>query len=101
MARPELKPVLLVGVVMAGVGATALAFAVARRARRRSRWLAPSDAGAPSPLAIAAKSGGLWAMRLLVRRVTEELVNHLSEKQLSGPTGAPGVAAPTHAAAAE
>jgi hypothetical protein len=92
----ELKPVLLVGVVMAGVGATALALALARRAQRRSRWFEPTRSTEPSPLVIAAKSAGLWAMRLLVRRVAEELVSHLSE-----PTAVPGVAAPSHAAAAE
>lgn len=102
IARSELKPVLLVGMVMAGVGATALAFAVARRTqRRRSHWLAPSDAGAPSPLTIAAKSVGLWAMRLLVRRVAEELVNHLNANHPSEPTAAPGVAARARAATAE
>lgn len=101
IARSELKPGLLVGMVMAGVGATALAFAVARRTqRRRSHWLAPSDAGA-SPLTIAAKSVGLWAMRLLVRRVAEELVNHLNANHPSEPTAAPGVAARAHAATAE
>lgn len=69
----ELKPALWVGVAVAGAaGATALAVALVRRSRRRSRWLAPQE---PSALAVAAKTAGLWALRLLARRVAQEIVS--------------------------
>ena len=73
----ELKPAVVVAVAVAGAaGATALAVALVRRSRHKAHWFAAEQ---PSPLANAAKTAGLWALRLLARRVAQELVSRLSE----------------------
>ena len=72
----ELKPALVVAVAVAGAaGATVLAVALVRRARQRHHWFAPQE---PSTLAVAAKTAGMWALRVLARRVAQEIVSRLN-----------------------
>lgn len=73
----ELKPALAAAVVVAGAAAAvAVTVALVRRANRREHWFAPERSSA---LSTAAKTAGLWALRLLARRVAQELVTRLSE----------------------
>lgn len=77
----ELKPALTAAVAVAGAAAAVgLTVALVRRSRRRHGWFAPEQ---PSALATAAKTAGLWALRLLARRVAQEVVNRLAEPQAS------------------
>lgn len=72
----EVKPAVIGAVAVAGAAAAlAVTVAVLRRGRRR-HWLAPEQ---PSALASAAKTAGLWALRLLARRVAQEVVSRLGE----------------------
>lgn len=72
----ELKPALGAAVVVAGAAvAVGVTVALVRRGRRRDRWLSP---GQPSALSTAAKTVGIWALRLLARRVAQEVVSRLS-----------------------
>jgi hypothetical protein len=81
----ELKPALVAAVAVAGAAAAiGVTVALVRRAKRRDHWFAPEQ---PSALGNAAKTAGLWALRLLARRVAQELVSRLSEP--SAPTAAP------------
>lgn len=82
----ELKPAAIAAVAVAGAaGATVLTVALVRRARRRSHWFAPQE---PSRLAVVAKTAGLWALRLLARRVAQEVVARLNEPQTTTPDAA-------------
>jgi phosphoribosylcarboxyaminoimidazole (NCAIR) mutase len=77
----ELKPTVKLVVAVAGITAVALVgVAMAKRARRRSGWFAPAQ---PSPLALAAKNAGLWAVRILARRAVQELASRLAEPRAS------------------
>jgi hypothetical protein len=73
----ELKPTLVVVAVVAGaaalVGVTA---ALLRRGRRRHHWL---TAESPPALVQTAKGVGLWALRLVARRVAQEVASRLAE----------------------
>jgi DNA-binding phage protein len=72
----ELKPALAVAVAVAGAAAAvAVTVALVQRSRRRHQWLAPQG---PSALATAAKTAGMWAVRILARRVAQELVTRLN-----------------------
>lgn len=88
----EVKPALIGAVAVVGASAAvAITVALVRRGRRR-HWLAPQP---PSALANAAKTAGLWALRLLARRVAQELVSRLGEPS---PVAA-DLPAPPHASA--
>lgn len=77
----ELKPTIKVAAAVAGVATIAIiGVAIAKRAQRRRGWFAPEQ---PSPLALAAKTAGLWAMRMLARRAAQELVSRLGEPSAS------------------
>jgi hypothetical protein len=72
----EVKPAVIGAVAVAGAAAAlVLTVALVRRGRRR-HWLAPAQ---PSALATAAKTAGLWALRLVARRVALEVAGRLSE----------------------
>lgn len=77
----ELKPTIKVAAAVAGVATIAIiGVAIAKRAQRRRGWFAPEQ---PSPLALAAKTAGLWALRMLARRAAQELVSRLGEPSAS------------------
>jgi len=80
----ELKPALAAAVVVAGAAAAVgVTVALLRRNRRQNHWFQPER---QSALATAAKTAGLWALRLVVRRVAQELVSRLSEPALIATT---------------
>src|SRR6185369_9874821 len=82
----ELKPTLAVAGAVAGAAVVVgVAVALMRRGKRRRGWFAPQQ---PSPLAVAAKSAGLWALRFVARRVAQELVSRLAEPTLEPHTDA-------------
>ena len=78
--RHELRPALQTALVVAGAVAvvSAATIVVARRRRRAPAWLAPAQ---PSALGTLAKSAGVWALRLLAKRVAQELVSRLEEPE--------------------
>lgn len=81
----DLKPAVVVAVAVLGTAAAvAVGVAFVRRARKRPHhWLAPEQ---PSRLQVAAKTAGVWALRLLARRIAQEAVSRLSDpEQLSQP----------------
>lgn len=87
----ELKPALGAAVVVAGAAvAVGVTVALVRRGRRRDRWLGPDQ---PSALSTAAKTVGLWALRLLARRVAQEVVSRLGEPAEATPAPLPAGAA--------
>jgi hypothetical protein len=89
----ELKPALGAAIVVAGAAvAVGVTVALVRRGRRRDGWLSPQP---PSALSTAAKTVGLWALRLLARRVAQEVVSRLAApgESATAPLGA--TAAPT------
>jgi hypothetical protein len=72
----EMKPAVIGAVAVAGAAAAiVVTVALVRRGRRR-HWLGPQQ---PSALTTAAKTAGLWALRLLARRVAQEVVSRLGE----------------------
>lgn len=80
----ELKPALGAAVVVAGAAvAVGVTVALVRRGRRRDRWLSPEP---PSALSTAAKTVGIWALRLLARRVAQEVVSRLNVPEEPPPT---------------
>jgi hypothetical protein len=80
----ELKPAAVAAAVVAGaVAIVGVGLLVARR-RRHQSWLLPEQ---PSALATAAKTAGLWALRVLARRAAQEIVSRIGEP--SGPLVAP------------
>lgn len=82
----EVKPAIVGAVAVAGAAAAiAVTVALARRGRRRP-WLAPEQ---PSALSTAAKAAGLWALRLLARRVAQEVVARLGEPSALAPAAPP------------
>ena len=91
----ELKPALGAAVVVAGAAvAVGVTVALVRRGRRRDRWLSPEP---PSALSTAAKTVGIWALRLLARRVAQEVVSRLAVPGEATPAplpGSPAVARP-------
>jgi hypothetical protein len=73
----ELKPAVTAAVVVAGAAVVVgISVAIARRSTRSRGWRVPAQ---PSLVGNAAKAAGLWALRLLARRVAQELVARLSE----------------------
>jgi hypothetical protein len=73
----ELKPAVTAALVVVGtVAVVGVTVALIRRAGRRRSWRAPSD---PSFAANAARAVGLWALRLLAKRVAQEVVSRLTE----------------------
>jgi len=76
--RHELKPALQTALVVAGAAAlvSAAVIVVERRRRRSAGWLAPQQ---PSALGTLAKTAGIWALRLLAKRVAQELVSRLED----------------------
>jgi hypothetical protein len=73
----ELKPAVTVGIVLAGtVAVVGLAVVLVKRGGQRRGWRAPSE---PSLVSNAAKAAGLWALRLLAKRVAQEVVSRLGE----------------------
>jgi hypothetical protein len=78
--RHELRPALQTALVVAGAVAvvSAATIVVARRRRRAPAWLAPAQ---PSAFGTLAKSAGVWALRLLAKRVAQELVSRLEEPE--------------------
>jgi hypothetical protein len=80
----EMKPAVVGAVAVAGAAAAVVLTVALVRRGRRQHWLA---AQRPSALATVAKTAGLWALRLLARRVAQEVVSRLSE---------PGAAHPEH-----
>jgi hypothetical protein len=72
-SRAELKPVLIGVAVLAGVAVVA-AGARALGKRRRTSWLAPPPSS--SPIVVAAKAVGTWALRAALRGVARELLTH-------------------------
>lgn len=91
----ELKPALGAAVIVAGAAvAVGVTVALARRGRRRDRWLSPEQ---PSALSTAAKTVGIWALRLLARRVAQEVVSRLAvpgEPAATSPAGSLAAAGP-------
>lgn len=89
----ELKPVLGAAVLVAGAAvALGVTVALVRRGRRRDRWVAPRP---PSALSTAAKTVGVWALRLLVRRVAQEALSRLAAaSEAGGASPASATAAP-------
>lgn len=84
----ELKPALGAAVVVVGAAvAVGVTVALVRRSRRRDRWLTAGEA--PSALSSAAKTAGLWALRLLARRVAQEVVSRLGEPAPTVPAYVP------------
>jgi len=74
----ELKPTLAVAAAVAGAAVVVgVTVSLVRRGRRRQGWFAPEQ---PSALAVAAKGAALWALRILARRVAQELVSRLTEQ---------------------
>jgi len=72
----ELKPAAVAAVVAAGaVAVLGVGVMIARR-KRHQHWLMPEP---PSALATAAKTAGLWALRVLARRAAQEIVNRIGE----------------------
>jgi GH24 family phage-related lysozyme (muramidase) len=72
----EVKPAIVGAVAVAGAAAAVvLTVALVRRGRRR-QWLGAEQ---PSAFATVAKTAGLWALRLLARRVAQEVVSRLGE----------------------
>ncbi len=81
----ELKPALAAAVVVAGAAvAVGVTVALVRRSRRRDRWFSVEQP--PSALSGAAKTAGLWALRLLARRVAQEVVSRLGEPNAAAPS---------------
>lgn len=76
--KHELKPAMQTAIVVAGAVAvvSAAVIVVERRRRRGASWLAPAQ---PSALGTFAKTAGLWALRLLAKRIAQELVTRLEE----------------------
>ena len=73
----ELQPAITAAIVVAGAAAViGVSVAVARRSSRSRGWRVPAE---PSVLGNAAKAAGLWAMRLLARRVAQEIVARFAE----------------------
>ena len=90
----EMKPALVGAVAVAGAAAAvAVTVALVRRGRRR-QWLGAQQ---PSAIATVAKTAGLWALRLLARRVAQEVVSRLGEPAPA--TTVSGLIPPTHASA--
>lgn len=72
----EFKPALVGAVAVAGAAAAvAVTVALVRRGRRR-HWLVAEQ---PSALANVARTAGLWALRLVARRVAQEVASRLGE----------------------
>lgn len=77
--RAELKPGFVIAAVAVGaVVVTGTVVALARRSRRKNQWFAPQQ---PSALGVAAKTVGLWALRLAARHVTATVVARLEQPQ--------------------
>lgn len=75
--RAELKPGFVVAAVAVGaVVVTGAVVALARRSRHKSQWFAPQH---PSTLSVAAKTVGLWALRLAARNVALAVVARLEQ----------------------
>jgi hypothetical protein len=73
----ELKPAVTAAIVVASAAAiVGVSVAVVRRSSRNRGWRASTE---PSVLGNAAKAAGLWALRLLARRVAQEIVARLAE----------------------
>jgi hypothetical protein len=89
--RHELKPAMQTALVVAGAAAlvSAAVIVVERRRRRSAGWLAPQQ---PSALGTLAKTAGLWAMRLLAKRVAQELVSRLEDPSAKPHTATPSTA---------
>jgi hypothetical protein len=83
----ELKPALGAAVLVAGAAvAVGITVALVRRGRRRDRWLGPQQP--PSALSTAAKTVGIWALRLLARRVAQEALSRLAAASEASPASA-------------
>jgi len=81
--RAELKPGFVVAAVAVGaVAVTGTVIALARRSRRKSHWFAPQQ---PSTLGVAAKTVGLWALRLAARNVASAVVARLEQPEPHAP----------------
>jgi DNA-binding phage protein len=77
----EVKPALAVAIAAASVVVVVgLGIAVSKVARRRRGWLAPRE---PSQLNVAAKAAGVWALRMLARRVAQEVVARFAEPSVA------------------
>ena len=77
----EVKPALGIAIAAASVVlVVGVGIALARVARRRRGWFAPRE---PSKLNMAAKAAGVWALRLLARRVALEVVTRLAEPSVA------------------
>lgn len=73
----ELKPAVTAAIIVAGtVAVVGVTVALVRRAGQRRGWRGPSE---PSLVANAAKAVGLFALRLLAKRVAQEVVSRLAE----------------------
>lgn len=78
----ELKPAVTAGIVLVGaVAVVGLTVVLVKRAGQRRGWHAASE---PSLVGNAAKAAGLWALRLLAKRVAQEVVGRLQEPNASG-----------------
>ena len=83
----ELKPAVTAAIVVAGaVAVVGVSIALVRRSGRRRSWRAAAE---PSMLGSVAKAAGFWALRLLARRVAQELVARLGDAN-----GTPALVAP-------
>jgi hypothetical protein len=89
--RAELKPGFVIAAVAVGaVVVTGAAVALARRSRRKNQWFAPQH---PSTLGVAAKTVGLWALRLAARKVALAVVARLEQPEpLANAAPAPAAA---------
>lgn len=77
----ELKPTVTLAAALAGaVAVIGVTVVLARRGKRRHRWLVSLQ---PLPLAGLAKSAGLWALRFVAQRATHELMTRLAEPAAS------------------
>ena len=73
----ELKPAVTAAIAVAGAAAIiGVSVAIVRRSSRNRGWRASSE---PSVLGNAAKAAGIWALRLLAKRVAQEIASRLAE----------------------
>lgn len=76
----ELKPAAVAAAIVVGaVAVVGVGIALARR-KRHAGWFLPEP---PSAFATAAKTAGLWALRVLARRAAQELMSRLGEPTAS------------------
>jgi hypothetical protein len=83
----ELKPAITAGIVLAGaVAVVGVTVVLVKRVGQRRSWRASSE---PTLVGNVAKAAGLWALRLLAKRVAQEVVSRLGEPGARGLVATP------------